>query len=57
MRFAFTADHRRRLAHQGLGGNLLISDAAAANDNRITGAIKSRSRLASTLNFYRREAT
>ena len=52
----YTAHYNAERYHQGVGGKLLTEDAVAANDNSTSGIVKTRSRLAATLNFYHREA-
>lgn len=52
----YVAHYNAERYHQGLGGKLLTGDAAAANDNSANAAIKTRSRLDGTLNFYHRAA-
>ena len=39
---------------KGMGGKVLAQDPTAANDKNCTGAVKARSRLSGTLNFYHR---
>ena len=52
----YVAHYNGERYHQGIGGKLLTENAVAANDNSITGTVKTRSRLDGTLNFYHREA-
>jgi hypothetical protein len=42
--------------HQGLGGQLIKSQAGSSNDNGTNGTIIRRSRLGGFLNYYHREA-
>ncbi len=48
----FVAHYNGERYHQGLGGKLVVP----GNDNGEVGAIKTRSRLGGSLNFYHREA-
>lgn len=52
----FVAHYNGERYHQGLGGRLLAPKTVTGNDEGQARAIKTRSRLGGTLNFYHREA-